>query len=120
MAVCPDLFFAVKITEGARRSGHEVKFARSLGQAADLVRSTGVVLLVADLQCKEIDTLALARQLRSEPALASVALLGFVPHVQEDLRQAALSAGFDKVVARSTFSDKAAGLLSETRRRETA
>jgi hypothetical protein len=39
-------------------------------------------------------------------------MLGFVSHVQEDLKQAALAAGFDRVVARSTFSDKARELLA--------
>jgi CheY-like chemotaxis protein len=112
VAVVTDLFFAVKVADGAKRAGREVKFGRTLDETVELVRTAMPALIVADLQCREVDSIELARRLKGEPGLATVPLLGFVSHVQEERKQAALTAGFDKVVARSTFSDKARELLS--------
>lgn len=113
LAVVTDLFFAVKVIDAGKRAGREVKFARSVAQALALAGTVKPVLIVADLHCKEVDCLELARQIRLEPELSDMPLLGFVSHVQEDLRRAALAAGFSKVVARSTFSDKVRELLAD-------
>ena len=112
VAVVTDLFFAVKVTDGAKRAGRAVKFAQSLEQALELATAKVPVMVVADLQCREVDCLELARRIKADAALATIPLLGFVAHVQEDRKQAALAAGFDKVVARSTFSDRARELLA--------
>ena len=113
LAVVTDLFFAVKVIDAGKRAGRAVKFAQSLEQALDLARALRPVLVVADLHCREVDCLELARQIRQDPKLTAFPILGFVSHVQEDLKRAALSAGFSKVVARSTFSDKVRELLAD-------
>ena len=113
LAVVTDLFFAVKVIDAGKRAGREVKFAQSAEQALAIAGSVKPVLIVADLHCREVDCLEMARQIRRDPELAAVPLLGFVSHVQEDLRRAALAAGFSKVVARSTFSDKVRELLAD-------
>jgi hypothetical protein len=38
-----------------------------------------------------------------DPALAAVPLVGFFSHVQTELRERALAAGFDRVLPRSAF-----------------
>jgi CheY-like chemotaxis protein len=112
LAVVTDLFFAVKVTDGAKRAGREVKYVQSLEQAVAYAREAKPVMAVADLHCKEVDCLELARRLKCDPGTSAIPMLGFLSHVREDLKQAALSAGFDRVVARSTFSDKARDLLA--------
>ena len=112
LAVMTDLFFAVKVIDAAKRAGREVKFAQSVDQALALAHALQPPLIVADLHCKEADCLELARRVRQNPELQDVTMLGFVSHVQEDLKRAALAAGFTKVVARSTFSDKVRELLA--------
>jgi len=114
VAVVTDLFFAVKVTDAGKRAGREVKFANSLEQALDLVRSYRPAMVVADLGCHDVDVMELARRLEGEPELSAIPVLGFVSHVQEDRKREALAAGFDRVVARSTFSDRAVELLSAT------
>ena len=112
LAVVTDLFFAVKVADGAKHAGRQVKFAQTLSQALDIARAERPCLLVADLHCKEIDCLELARQCKADPALSTLPLLGFVSHVQEDRKRAALAAGFDRVVARSAFSDRVRELMA--------
>ena len=112
LVIVTDLFFAVKVSTAAQRAGREVKFAGSAEEAIRLARELHPVLLVADLHCREVDCLEVVRTLRADPALGSIPALGFVAHVQEEVKRAALAAGFTKVVARSTFSDKTQELLS--------
>lgn len=114
VAVVPDLMFHVKVSDGARSAGRRAAFAQTLEQAIELVRQTRAVLVVADLNCKTVDVIELVRRLKADPALRAIPALGFVPHVQEDRKRDALEAGYDKVVARSTFSDQARTLLSGT------
>ena len=111
LAIVTDLFFAVKVSDGANRAGREVKFAQSLEQAMELARALKPVMIVADLHCREVDCLELARQIGNDQELSGIAILGFHSHVQEQIKRDALAAGFGKVVARSTLSDKTSELL---------
>lgn len=112
IAVVPDLFFAVKVTDGAKRAGREVRFARTADQALELAKSLRPAMVVADLNSVDPDPLEIARRIKADSETARIPVLGFVSHVQEERKQQALNAGFDKVVARSTFSDRAPELLS--------
>lgn len=112
VAVAPDLMFHVKISDAAKHAGRRVTFVESVDRAMDTARYHGAVLLVADLNCKTVDVLELVRRFKADSELRPIPAIGFVSHVQEDRKRAALEAGFDKVVARSTFSDKARELLA--------
>lgn len=112
VAVVPELMFHVKVSDGARHAGRAVLFATDLDSALTMIRDRRAVLVVADLNCKTVDVLELVRRLKADPDLKTIPALGFVSHVQEDLKREALTAGYDKVVARSTFSDKARELLA--------
>lgn len=112
LAVVTDLFFSVKVSDGAKHAGRAVTFAQTLDRALELAQTSQPVMLVADLNCKEVDCLELARRFKADAALQSIPLIGFVSHVQEDRKQAALAAGFDRVVARSTFSDQVRQILA--------
>ncbi len=111
LAIVKDLFFAVKVADGAKRAGRAVRSVNSVDQALAVATAERPALLVADLNCEGVDLLDLARRWKADETLSAVPLLGFVPHVQEDRKRAALQAGFDRVVARSTFSDRTAELL---------
>ena len=101
-----------QVSDGARHTGRTVKFAKTVDQAIALARTERAVMIVADVQCREVDCLEVARQAKADAGLRSVPILGFVSHVQEEAKRAALTAGFDKVVAKSTFSDKARELMA--------
>jgi CheY-like chemotaxis protein len=84
-------------------AGVTVDFAASLEKALELAKGQPP-LVVVDLNCNGINTVELISRLRAQPELASSTLVGFVSHVQGDLRQAALDAGCDLVLPRSAFS----------------
>jgi CheY-like chemotaxis protein len=112
VAAMTDLFFTVKVMDGAKLAGRQAKFASSLAGVLELARNSSPAMIVADLNCREIDCLELARQMKADPTLKAIPLLGFVSHVQEAQKKAAQEAGFDRVVARSLFSDQARQLMA--------
>jgi D-sedoheptulose 7-phosphate isomerase len=61
-------------------------------------------LIILDLNCDAANPLDLIRRLKSHSATAAIPLVGFISHVQTQLRQSALDAGCDTVVARSVFA----------------
>ena len=97
VAIAPDLMFASRIEETLRAAGHEVTVAASAAEAP-LDRAE---LLVVDLE-------------RSEPDAVvglGMPVLGFYPHVEADLRQAAEAAGVDLVVPRSRMAREMPALV---------
>jgi CheY-like chemotaxis protein len=109
-ALIPDLLFgsrAVGLLEG---SGHEVDLITSEAEAWDLVAGTDV--LVVDLTTDDIDAAALVDSLRTGGEMAGTRVLGFYAHVQPDVRERALAAGFDQVVPRSRFDREGAALVA--------
>lgn len=115
VALVTDLMFHVKIDAGARQAGRSVRYAGTVDAALAAARESKPVLVVADLNASRgpgVDVLELARLMKADPELRDTPLLGFISHVQEDRKREALAAGFDRVVARSTFSDKAAELMA--------
>lgn len=103
LAVVEDLFFTVKINEAAKRVGLSVAFVKSERDALDQA-AEHPVLIILDLNFAGIEPVALIRKLKGDPALQKISLLGYVSHVQGDLKQAAQEAGCDMVLARSAFS----------------
>lgn len=66
-------------------------------------------LIVFDLNYSAMEPLALLEQLQEQaPALPTV---GYLPHVQEELRRAAAVAGCQRVLPRSAFSTEVETLI---------
>jgi CheY-like chemotaxis protein len=103
LAVLQDLFFTVKIHESAKRAGLPVEFLKSekdvLDKAAELP-----VLIILDLNFAGVDSLHLIRSLKADPATMKITLLGYLSHIQGELKLQAQEAGCDMVLARSAFS----------------
>ena len=110
IAVLDDLFFTVKINEAAKRSGQSVTFVKSEKDALDQA-AAGPSLIVIDLNCGAIDPLRLIRALKSDETFRKIRLIGYVSHVQGELKQAAQQAGCDQVLARSAFSQNLPQIL---------
>ncbi len=103
LAVIEDLFFTVKINEAAKHAGLAVQFVKSETDAIEGAKSQPSVIVI-DLNCASIDPLRLIGGLKSMPEAQGINLLGFVSHVQGDLKQKAQEAGCNMVLARSAFS----------------
>jgi CheY-like chemotaxis protein len=111
VAVVTDVMFAVKIQDAAKRAGLTLAFAISSDEA---LRYAGAhpSLIILDLNDASVDSLTLIERLRGDPATANVRLLGFVSHVQTEIRQSALQKGCDTVLPRSAFSQNLPSLLA--------
>lgn len=103
IVVVDDMFFASKIRAVAEAVGVEVSFPRS--KEAVIEKAREARLVIADLHNQKIDAVDLARE------LSGVKLVGFFSHVETELRQRALAAGYDSVIPRSVFARDLAEIL---------
>ena len=112
IAVVDDLFFASKIRGAGEQVGARVLFVKSIADTVQKARDGRPALIVVDLNAHCCDAIEVARALKSDDALATIPLLGFFSHVQTELQQEALAAGFDCVIPRSAFSKNLSEILA--------
>ena len=110
LAVLEDLFFMVKINESAKRAGLAVDFVKT-EQDVFVKANSRPALIIVDLNCHVIDPLSLIVKLKSSAELKTIGVIGFVSHVQGELKQKAHQAGCDMVLARSAFSQNLPKIL---------
>jgi CheY-like chemotaxis protein len=109
VAVIEDLLFTVKISDAAKRAGLQTQFVKT--EEATLERAKEKpLLIIIDLNCGCVDPIGLIGALKSGDT-AKVPVIGFVSHVQGELKQKAHEAGCDMVMARSAFSQNLAQIL---------
>ena len=114
IAIVDDLFFASKIRGTAEQVGTRVQFSRSILDAVAKARDEAPALIIADLNAGCCDVLELARVLKSDDALSGVPLLGFFSHIQTELQESAIAAGYDRVMPRSAFTKNLGAILLGT------
>ncbi len=119
LAVVEDLFFTVKINESAKRAGVPIAFVKSQRDALDQAAERPS-LIILDLNFAAIDPVDLIHKLKADPALCKIQLIGYVSHVQGELKQQAQDAGCDMVLARSAFSQNLLQLLTRQKNRDGA
>jgi CheY-like chemotaxis protein len=103
VAVVSDLMFTAKIQDAAKRAGVEALFVKSKPQAIEAAKS-GPALMIIDLNERGLDALDLIATLKADDQTRAVHLLGYVSHVETDVRRGALEKGCDEVLPRSAFS----------------
>lgn len=108
-----DLMFQVKVSEAAKRSGWSARFVGSPELLTQALREQRPDLIILDLNCISTDPAATIRLLKNDDETRHIPLLGYVSHVQVDLRRAAAEAGCNTVLARSAFVQNLGGLFSE-------
>ncbi len=104
--------FTVKIMDAAKRAGLTVTFVKSQADALTQAKSVPAAVII-DLNFAAADPLALISNLKGNEKTRTIPLLGFISHVQIELRQAAQEMGCDTVVARSVFSERLPELLAK-------
>ena len=112
IAAVDDMFFISKIRATAEHLGVDVRFARNVDSLLTSARESNADLIIVDLDAQKIDPIALATELKSDPELQAIVLLGFFSHVQTDLMREATKAGYDRVMPRSAFSKDLASILA--------
>ena len=108
-----DLFFLAKIQEVARKIGVKVEFAKAEKDVIDRLTSDEEEkpsLIIFDLNNVNAKPLTVIPKLKSK-LKKQTSIVGFLSHVQGDLKLKAQEAGCDMVVPRSAFSQNLPALL---------
>ena len=111
LALVPDLLFGSRVESMLAGAGHEVDRVSSETEVWDAIAGTDV--LVVDLTDSELDGIGLVDTLKSGGEMHGVRTLGFYSHVEADVRERALAAGFDAVVPRSRMAREGGALVSK-------
>src|SRR5258708_1639672 len=116
-ALVDDLFFLAKIQEVSRKMNVKVEFVKSEKD----IRDKGIgdngeeheekpSLIIVDLNSNSIKPLPMISKLRAK-FKKTTSIVGFVSHVQGDLKVKAQEAGCDVVMPRSSFSQTLPSIL---------
>jgi PleD family two-component response regulator len=104
LAVVNDLFFTAKINEAAKRAGVVVDYATNGQDVIDKATAQLPTLIIFDLNFDAADPLNLIGRLKKNSELKQISLIGYLSHVQVDLKVKAQESGCDMVMPRSAFS----------------
>jgi CheY-like chemotaxis protein len=111
-AFVDDLFFQAKIQETARKLNVKLEFVKTEADLTDKIKLNGEEkpsLIIFDLNHNSVKPLTLIPKLKSK--LKKTSVIGFLSHVQGDLKQKAHEVGCDMVLPRSAFSQNLPQLL---------
>ncbi|HEY5253138.1 MAG TPA: response regulator [Acidobacteriaceae bacterium] len=109
-----DLFFIAKIQETARKLGIKVAFVKNekdtIADLLALPEEARPTLIVFDLNSATAKPLTLIPKLKTKLKRAT-SIVGFLSHLQGELKAKAIEAGCDTVMPRSAFSQTLPNLL---------
>jgi hypothetical protein len=109
-----DLFFQAKIQETSRKLGVKVEFVKgdkeSVAKLSDVPEAERPTLLVFDLNNLNAKPMTLIPKFKAKLKKAT-SIIGFLNHLQGDLKLKAIEAGCDTVMPRSAFSQSLPSLL---------
>lgn len=111
-AFVEDLFFVAKIQEISRKLNVKVEFVKTDKEILEKIETSEEKpsLIIVDLNSNGIKPLPVITKMRSK-FKKSTSIVGFVSHVQGDLKVKAQEAGCDVVMPRSAFSQNLANIL---------
>jgi CheY-like chemotaxis protein len=112
-AFIEDLFFMAKIQETARKLNVKVEFVKTDKDMMDKMQQNGEEkpsLIIFDLNNNSVKPLSLIPKLKNK-LKKGTSIIGFLSHVQGDLKQKAHEVGCDMVLPRSAFSQNLPQLL---------
>ena len=111
LAVVEDLLFTVKISDAAKRAGLEVEFVKSERDVIEKATSEKPLLIILDLNFSAVQPLKLISKMKSNGDMKQISVIGYLSHVQGELKQQAQDAGANIVMARSAFSQNLPQIL---------
>jgi CheY-like chemotaxis protein len=112
-AFVDDLFFQAKIQETARKLNVKVEFCKNEKDLLDRMKQNGEEkpsLIIFDMNHANAKPLTLIPKLKTK-LKKGTSIIGFLSHVQGDLKQKAHEVGCDMVLPRSAFSQNLPQLL---------
>ncbi|MGA8087072.1 MAG: response regulator [Terracidiphilus sp.] len=109
-----DLFFQAKIQETAKKLGVKVEFVKgekeTVSRIIDAPEAEKPTLVVFDLNNLNAKPMTLIPKFKTKFKKAT-SIIGFLNHLQGDLKMKAIEAGCDTVMPRSAFSQSLPNLL---------
>jgi len=112
-AFIDDLFFLAKIQETARKLNVKVEFVKTDKDILERLKTNGEgkpSVIIFDLNNANAKPLQTIPKLKKE-LKKGTAIIGFLSHLQADLKMKAQEAGCDMVLPRSSFSQNLPSLL---------
>ena len=112
-AFVDDLFFQAKIQETARKLNVKVEFVKTEKDLLDHMKQNGEEkpsLIIFDMNNANAKPLTLIPKLKTK-LKKGTSIIGFLSHVQGDLKMKAHEVGCDMVLPRSAFSQNLPQLL---------
>src|ERR1017187_4216951 len=97
LAVVSDLFFSVKLSEAAKRNGLALEFVKEGNEVLEKAK-TKPALIVFDLNFESVSPLALIANLKGNAETKGISLIGYLSHIQGELKMQAQAAGCDMVL----------------------
>jgi PleD family two-component response regulator len=104
LAAVDDLFFTVKISDAAKRAGLLVEFIKNDKELLDKAKEEKPALIIFDLNFNAMQPLKVIPKIKGNSELKSISLIGYLSHVQGELKLKAQETGCDMVMARSALS----------------
>ena len=111
LAVVEDLLFTVKISDAAKRAGLDVEFVKSERDVIEKATQEKPLLIILDLNFSAVQPLKLISKVKSNGEMKQISVIGYLSHVQGELKQQAQDAGANIVMARSAFSQNLQQIL---------
>ncbi len=111
LAAVEDLFFTVKIGDAAKRAGLQAEFIKNDKELLDKAKELKPAVIIFDLNFNAMQPLKIIPKLKGSAELKSISLIGYLSHVQGELKIKAQEAGCDMVMARSALSQNLPQIL---------
>ena len=115
LALVDDLFVTARIDAAARGAQRQIRYVRSVSDFKAALREGNPEAVLVGMAATRLPWADLIRQAKADGATAGTYVLAFGPHKDLALRQRALEAGADRVIANSAFMRELPRLLGEPR-----
>lgn len=100
------------------QEGYEIRVARSAEEALEHMNAGRPGLILMDIQLPGQDGLSLTRQLKADPATASIPIVALTAHAMGGHRELALAAGCDGYISKpidvNTFGSLVHGYMAQS------
>ena len=113
VAVLDDMFFSSKIKQAAKQAGTDLEIIKNSGGLIEALINAPPSLIIIDLNSKKFNSLELLKSIKATSELEGVTTLGYMPHVEEELKKQAVLVGCDVIMPRSRFSRELVEILKK-------
>ncbi len=103
LVLVDDLFVSSRIDAAAKATGRAVRYVRSAEDFRAALRAGQPSAVLVGMAATRLSWAELIREAKADPATADTYVLAFGPHKDLALRERALAAGADRVIANSAF-----------------